>query len=585
MEATPASEQATARAGWPAVAAAFLGAAGSIAVLGYALSSKERATAVYAHGSYWIVLALVMIYAALFVERVREARPALGRKLRESAGIAAFALAVAIAVFVSVPPRFRVLSDETNLLGISQSMVFEKTVYNPTMAWKYFGNLYPEPAGLGLDQRPLLFPFAVQCLHAIRGYDPRNSFGVNFAAFFALLAVVGALTRRAAGPLAAGAAVLLIAGSPLVSQDASSGGFELFATCLLALSLLAAVDFMKAPGAARFSCLFATLLLLCHTRYESPGFAAIILLVVMARGGFRWRFLAARPWLYAAAPLLVAPVLVRRALNMIFGIRDFFERGPEVPAFSFAQFRKSFASLVAIHLDFGFERPYAAPLQLLALGMAAALLVALLVGRTRIAERRHRLALVAGLGSLALGLGLYLSFFGGDPTRPDSARYYVTLVLALAYVPVLFHMAFPRVFPAGALLALALASALVYHPVSIENRFNNSLFLERETEAIFRFVEGLKDDRILCIHFRPGQLVAVGFGAINFPTANAERERILTALRRRLVLGAFAFQMVNYDTGRPMPDYVLDPAFHTQVAQEVQITATEFLRISRILPD
>jgi hypothetical protein len=515
---------------------------------------------------------------------LRQAGGALRRHLRENAGVAFFALIVTTAVFVSVTPRLRMLSDETNLLNISQSMVFHKTVYNTMMAWKYFGNLHPVPGSLGLDQRPLLFPFAVQCLHVLRGYDPRNAFAVNFAVLFALLAGVGALTRRAAGGVVACAAVLLIAGSPLVTQCATSGGFELFATLLLAVSLLAAIDYMKAPGAERFSFLFVTLLLLCHTRYESPGFAGVILLAVFVHGGFRWQFALDRPYIYAAAPLLVAPVLVRRALNLIFGVRDFFERAPDAPAFSFAQFRTSLASLGEIHRDFASDRPYAVPLHLLALVMSAALLVALALGRVRIAERRNRIALAAAVVCILSGLGLYLSFFGGDPTHPDAVRYYVTMVLALAYVPVLFHMAFPALLTSKRLLAIATVVVLVYHPVSIESRFNNSLFVVRETEAIFRFVEQLKEDRILCIHFRSGQLVAMGYGALDFPTANAERAKILDALGRRLVLDVYTFQMIEYATNQPKPEYVLDAAFHTEVLLEVQITAKEFLRISRIVP-
>jgi hypothetical protein len=180
---------------------------------------------------------------------------------------------------------------------------------------------------------------------------------------------------------------------------------------------------------------------------------------------------------------------------------------------------------------------------------------------------------------------MYFAHFFGRYTHPSSARFFITFSICLALAPVALRVANPRLISGRVLLLLAAVAFAYYHPIAVEGRFINTLTLNRQTGACIDFLKKLDDKNILIISSRPGQHVALGYGAVDFTYANKNAGSILNEARRHLYSRIIVFQEIMYDTSRPGDDTTLDVAYRLKPLYEIQITATAFLRISEVVID
>jgi hypothetical protein len=97
-----------------------------------------------------------------------------------------------------------------------------------------------------------------------------------------------------------------------------------------------------------------------------------------------------------------------------------------------------------------------------------------------------------------------------------------------------------------------------------------------------RFLSGVNDRNILVIAERPGQFTALGYGAMNFSYVNKNSGQVLKEAGRRLFSRAFVFQEIEYQSKNPTKETALPPDYRLNPLYEVQISATEFLRISEV---
>ncbi len=215
------------------------------------------------------------------------------------------AAAVTIAIVLLVPPSLRMQFDESSLCGTSQNMHRHRIAMMATSAW-------PAAEGMvvtdwNLDKRPPLFPFLVSVLHDVAGYRIGNAFAVNAGLWFLLAATLALAVRARLGNVAAATVPLLLAGVPLLTTAATSAGFELLATWLLAVVVLAALAFAREPTAARANWLLASGLLFAQSRYESIVVlvALVATVAIVVRRWPRDRF---GTFLLVATPVLLAPI-------------------------------------------------------------------------------------------------------------------------------------------------------------------------------------------------------------------------------------------------------------------------------------
>lgn len=268
--------------------------------------------------SFYFLFALVLLWT--FVA-VRAYGNGLSVKLRRHLPALLLALVVTILIFLISPPRFKILADETNLVGVSLMMHETRSAALP-LEGVYTDYSDPEFATSAV-KRPMLFSFLTALVHALRGYSAGNGFVLNFLASIAALWLFYLSVTRVLPKIYGILGLLLMAAAPVYVMCATSSGFELLNMLFLVLVFLLIAD-METSGFAppKIEMLLFTLVLLAHCRYESM---AVALVVVPALAAVLWKqgFWAAISWRTMLLPLFLLPVLWQR---MIFWGKPEFNR-------------------------------------------------------------------------------------------------------------------------------------------------------------------------------------------------------------------------------------------------------------------
>lgn len=545
--------------------------AAGLALFSAALLPKAALEDAFSRYTFYCLLALYLALASAIIAFAAKRREQLPEFFALNKWGFLFSLALAAVIFAAAKPSFRILSDETNLLSVSRTMLSERRVDNITMGKWYYFNL--QPLARERDKRPYAYPFAVYIAHALTGYRPANAFAVNFVLLALLFCGVFALFRGLYGGASAYCAVLLAAAQPLLILNAASGGMDFMYAALIFFSFLALREYLRDGAPETFGLLLALLLLLANTRYEGPVFLAAAALVLPLAGRVKASALAT--WQFAVLPLAVLPVFIQRVC-----FNTNFEQAAGVVPFSAANLLKNSVSFVLVQFNGSLLFPYASLVNLA--GMAAAVVLFLRLARRGGEEGEDRL--LAGVS--AAGLALYwlvtCLYYFGDPAHQASARLFLPAALTLSLLAAGLLARAARNRPVPALLA-ASALFLFYAPSAAENRFYNSLFLGREYRHQVRFLEELGDDHILLVSDRPGQFVVLDRGAVNFDHARANYTVLADEQRRHLYDRVIVFQEILYATGKPTPSTELGPEFKLRPLLERQNTGDSFLRFSEVI--
>lgn len=545
--------------------------AAGLALFSAGLLNQARLEAFFSSAAFWCMLALFLSLAGALAAFAAKNRAELPEFFARNKWGFLFSLALAGAIFSAAKPDFRILSDETNLLSVSRTMLYERRVDNVTMAKWYYFNL--QPTNRERDKRPYAYPFSVYVVHALTGYRPANAFAVNFALLALLLCAVFAFFRGLYGSAPAFAAVLLAAAHPLTALCASSGGMDFMYAAFMFFSFLALREYLRDGHPASFALLLALLLVLANTRYEGPLFLAAAGAALLRAGRIKAGALAT--WQFALAPAALLPVFLQR-----FCFTTNFENTTGGETFSAWNLIRNTALFLETQFDAGFHYPYASLVSVAGFAGAAWLLYRFFLVRR---EEEPAKKLLAGISLLALGLYWLVtcSYYFGNPAHQASARLFLpaSLVLSLLAANLLAILSRGRAVPA---LLSASALFLLYAPLAAENRFYNSLFLGREYRHQARFLEDLGDRHVLVIAERPGQFTVLERGAVDFHYARPNSAALLEELGRRLYGRIIVFQEIQYATGKPTASTALGPEYLLETLLERQNTAETFLRFSEV---
>ena len=111
-----------------------------IVLLAGGLIDKNMMCALFVRTSYFIIFAILTIWAVQAVLLLKTMNFSAKTFLKKYWHGLAASLILTVLIFVSVEVKFKTLSDETNLLSVSMSMLSNKTPYNATMGKYYYGN-------------------------------------------------------------------------------------------------------------------------------------------------------------------------------------------------------------------------------------------------------------------------------------------------------------------------------------------------------------------------------------------------------------------------------------------------------------
>ena len=544
-----------------------------IILLAYSLKDKKIMSNLFAYTSYYMISAILIIWVVqtvLLIKTLNFSTKTFSRKYWP--GLLT-SLILTVLIFLSVEVKFKTLSDETNLLSVSMSMLNDKICYNATMGKYYYGNF--NSINNEIEKRPLVFPFMVNLVHTLTGFRYQNPFILNFIVMFLLLSGIYISVRAFLDPASSIAAMLLVISYPVITIFGTSGGFDLLNSAFFVLIMAGTYYFIKNPSSVSLAFVLASLLVFSNIRYESIAFLVLIPALLWRR--ITWEHLKGCSYLVFAAPLLCLPYIWQRLLRP-----DAYQNQPEIPLFSFGSMIKNTELFFKNLIDFNHYLPYAGFITIASIIIFIYLIVEILRKKVDLKNNGYFLfVLIAAVLAIAL---IYFSHFFGDYTHPSSARLFITLSIVFAFGPVALKIFKPQMLSGTALLIISMVCFLYYHPIAVEGRFINSLKGNRTTEHCINFLNKVNDRNILIIAERPGQFTALGYGAINFAYANKNEKQILKECYRHLSSKIVVLQEIEYGSQKPTKETDLNSDFKLNTLYEIQISATEFLRISEVKP-
>jgi len=533
----------------------------------------------FATGGYYLIFLLSLLWSITLLRCWRHYKPDVRAFMKSNWPGIIFTIILTAVVFISVKPEFRILSDETNLLAVSKSLVYEKRTDNIITGKWYYDNFYPHIRDV--EKRPLLFPFLVSTLHAVLGYRAENVFLLNAMVLLLLFALIYINIRKILGDIWAAATVLLVASQPIAVQCATSGGYELLSCLFVVICFICLRWFLKAPSGLPLLLLWLSLLMLASIRYEGAAAFAIVMSFLFVFRYLKLKIFSEAWPVYFATPILLLPMFCQRVLKS--DPRVAFEAFGK-PPFSIKYLVENNMIFLRSLVDFKFYIPFATIIDLAAVLSLFYFGYLLLRGRIiKEAYRKHLFVISAAY--LAFSWILYTSYHTGDMTHPSMARYYVIFFVLASVVASLFAAQFQffRKRP-GNILVVSVALFLLYNPISVQDRFSRSQTLPREYRYVLDVLKkaSAKSRNFLVITNRPGMYTVHDYGAVNFPFANTDNS-IIMDFKYRLYSEIYVIQDINLTDYRPSSDTILSPKFKLEVVSELRTNAPYITRISRVV--
>ena len=557
-------------------------------VLGFVVVPGKLALELVRYGGYWFILIsfLWFVFAlSAVVRRALRERRERGERM-DWPGLAAV-FGGSWLLLLHEPYSFKIIMDEIMLLGTSMSMHLERVVQVPYRAHDIQG-VFAIITG-AVDKRPVFFPFLTSLLHDLTGYRPENVWVLNTGLCVALMGLVYVLGRRIGGRLAGVLGVLLLAGLPLLAQNATGAGFELLNLVMIALCTWLAVRALDTAGSVEISALVLGAVLLAQVRYES----ALFVLPAAATVALVW-WRSRRVEISAA--LIAAPILLLPVpwLQKIFKISQDAWQLQSKPGMD-QPFSLNYAFENTAH-NFAFffaseeTQPNSFLLSLLGF-IALGFFVLLLVRPPKPLSRAEPVE--AGLAIYALSLlglfGLLTCYFWGRFNDPIITRLSLPVHLLFVFVIWIVLARLPRARLIGACLigAAALQLWVVSLPATANHAYSLSYGPGREVTWRREFIKDQGPRDYLVID--PNSVVWISHQVSCTTPAEVRNrpEAIDYNFRNHLFKEFYVYQRfdVEDETGalRLDPDYDPGAAYVLETVAERRLSPLTLSRISRIV--
>lgn len=488
----------------------------------------------------------------------------------------AIAGVVSTAVIASVEPSLRILADETNLLGVSKNLYYQRNASLTLSAKWYYDVLWP--ISNVIERRPTLYPFFVMLCHAFRGFRVDNAYLVNAIVIPLFIFQGYRFAKKLAGETFGIAAALLILAHPITLMSARSGGFDVIAAFFSLLVLSSFYDHCRKPSPDTLAFLWLYLCMTTHLRYEGMLTHALAFVTLIALRLVRWEDLQPRLLFYSVSPLLLLP----RFWQAVVKANDQ-EQPLSSILFSFEYLKNnSFDYLRLVSTPFDFSHPHN-PLLLL-LGTIG-LILALSSAVQLLTKRKEQLSLIQfsafAVAWFAMVWVISFSYVWGKSLHPAAARLFVIVDAVFSLGAAWFVAVWLRNYPRWLTVLATSVFMILAIPVASEARLIQQLTLTRQTSRCFRFFKSLNENRILIITDRPAMYSVMNYGAIDFGAAK-QNKSLLTELSRNLFQDIYVIQEIHYSTKKPSLETEIWPTVEKEKVLEFQNDANSMVRISKI---
>ena len=542
------------------------------------LGESKYVEPLFTHSAYYLLLILVASWFIVYALSARGLTKATAWGwIRENKAGIIIALAVTIIAGLAIHPALRVLADETNLLGTSRSLFFNKTATFTTTGKYYYDDFWD--ARVVIDRRPALFPFLVSLLHVVRGYTYTNAFWLNLLVLPIFVLTAYRLAKSLGGGVFAAGAALLVAAHPITLISCRSGGFDFMAAFFAMLVVKSFFDHCRAPSADRLAVLWMNFCMFAEVRYESGLFVAPLVFFLLIFRLAKLEYLRPYRVIYSLTPIYLLPRIWQAILRgnvpeqdsgtVSFGVHNFISNAPN--------YFKSLLTPFDYHVS---HSAFIIGLGIVGCVLALRWVVRHLTAPDRPVPALQFAAFVAGW--MILQLIIVFAYVWGRPLHPASAR----LIIAIDT-----FFSFPAAWTLTVMLAklkpvvtIVVCASLftIYLPVASRGRLLNELTLTREAATCWRFFESLHEPRILIVDERPNLYTVMNYGAVDFGSAKEDRS-VLDGLARHLFYDIYVVQKIDLGTNQPRPEYQIWPERAKQTMLEFQNDANSTVRISRLV--
>ena len=550
----------------------------AMALLGATVRKHSLMEPFFVHGTYFVLLTMVAFWASTYMMALRNtSKESLVAWLKDNWRGLVLAAAVSLVAILAVEPALRVLADETNLIGVSKNLHFNKTANFATTGKWYYENYWN--LNLTMDRRPSLFPFLVSLIHAVRGYSYTNAFHANAMLIPLLVFFAYRLAKSLGGEAFGILAGAFVIAHPITLVSARSGGFDVMAGFFALLAVKHFFDYAKEPTANRLALLWLNLCMLTHVRYEGAGFLIVSFVILFALRMVKWEHVKPYRVVYAFTPLFLLPRLWQMILKA-----DDAEQPLNASLFGWKYVAENARDYFGLALNpFDFRRPHSA--LLLALGLVGCVVVALSLWKMahererKFAKERFAVFAIVWAGMMA---AIYFSYSWGKPLHPASARLFVPfdafLSLLAAWVVTLLCRRAPLWLPS----LVASAAVFLHVSVACEGRFINELTLTREAAQTWRYFAQLHDKNIMVVTDRPGLYTVMDYGSEDLSVAKQAQD-LPFELSRHLYRDMYVIQEIDLTTKKPLPEFEIWPEQKKESVLEFQNAENSTVRVSRVV--
>ena len=527
--------------------------------------------------SYYFIFLSFFIWLALVISDITFKKEHFIKFLKDNILAISISAALIIIVIISVGGHFRVLSDETNMIGLSKSMFYNRTVENSIKGIWYY-NVYHSLQNI-LDKRPNLFPFLISLVHTIRGYSAANGFIVNFIVSFLCLFNLYLLAKTIFSKNIGIAAILMTISYPVFVFSTTSAGFEMITLLFIIISFRFFYDYLYNKEANKLNKLLMTLVLLSQCRYEAAG-VMIILVIFVFCIELKNDFKSIQPFI-ALIPILCLPVLWQRSTNPLIQAPAEVTAHPGLSPLGIRYVLPGISAFLKMFFS-PMNNQYAAWI-VSYLGTIGIVYGCLVFSRNiKFIAPQVKVFMLAFFLVLSYYFGsLVVSVFGKYVGQPYGCRYALIYVPLFALFAAFLINSLPisgsRWFPVIFLSAIF----FFFFPVSITDLPSKSYVAGRGYELQLNFLKRYAmEDNVFIISEAAHLFTVQNFGAADFGYANRQKKTLMSEIERHLIAKVIVIQNISYNTHKPTKETELDPDYNLKTVLEIQNTPKEFLRFS-----
>jgi len=490
-----------------------------------------------------------------------------------------------ILIFIISPPKFKILADEANLVGVSMSMHHDKTVSLPLQGLSI--EYEPSAYSYSTVKRPLLYPLTISFIHSILGYNANNGFIVNFLSGVLILFFFYLFLTYFFPKFYAILSIIIMASFPNFVFWVTSSGFESINLLFVIFIFILFHKFLIHKDVEVAELLFLSLILLAQCRYESIiFFTAIILLIPYL---INRRIIHKYTFITYITPILLVPIIWQRKLciHVSEPVRiglEIYEKTDKLFCLKnlFSNFSKNVFVLLGLNSHYGFMPV----ISLLAIIGFYLIVKKNIVGFSK-TDLKSELINLYGITSFFLLLIIYSSYYWGNFTFPVSNR------LAMVFLPFIILSAIYCLKKVcgklqtqkKVLMIILLAFHLIYYwPYASEQKIINGLSLTYEYNKVLNYIKtnyDIKNEKILIISDRPNLYLIHNCGSVNFSYANNNKEKIEYFFNNYFD-HIVVMQRYLLKTKKTKKNNKIDSSFKIDELENVKITHDMYIKILKV---